>query len=119
MPGDPGELVVTNACAFYLCARGYGCNGHPAFPAPFLGVARRPLWAKDSASNSGAMRGGNAEARVMNTDAPQSPPSSPAKAGDPVFRDADVGIEKLRRSSPSPGGVPSRGGSAHIERSEM
>jgi hypothetical protein len=37
MPGDPGATVVTNACAFYHCARGYGCNGHPAFPAPPLG----------------------------------------------------------------------------------
>src|SRR5580658_8759995 len=37
MPGDPGATVVTNACAYYLCARGYGCNGHPAFPAPFSG----------------------------------------------------------------------------------
>ena len=37
MPGDPGATVVTNACAFYHCARGYGCIGHPAFPAPPLG----------------------------------------------------------------------------------
>jgi hypothetical protein len=37
MPGDPGATVVANACAFYHCARGYGCNGHPAFPAPPLG----------------------------------------------------------------------------------
>jgi hypothetical protein len=22
------------SCAFYLCTRGCGCNGHPAFPAP-------------------------------------------------------------------------------------
>jgi hypothetical protein len=29
--------VVTNACAFYFCARGCGCNGHPAFPTPSLG----------------------------------------------------------------------------------
>jgi hypothetical protein len=27
MPGDPGATVVTNACAFYHCARGCGCNG--------------------------------------------------------------------------------------------
>src|SRR5580693_9947111 len=37
MPGDPGATVVTNACAFYHCARGCGCIGHPAFPAPLLG----------------------------------------------------------------------------------
>ena len=29
-----GGPVVTNACAFYLCTRGYGCAKHPAFPAP-------------------------------------------------------------------------------------
>jgi hypothetical protein len=32
--GCSGATVVTNACAFYHCARGCGCNGHPAFPAP-------------------------------------------------------------------------------------
>jgi hypothetical protein len=32
--GCSGEPVVTHSCAFYLCARGCGCNGHPAFPAP-------------------------------------------------------------------------------------
>ena len=37
MPGDPGATVVANACAFYHCARGCGCIGHPAFPAPPLG----------------------------------------------------------------------------------
>jgi hypothetical protein len=35
--GCPGATVVTNACAFYYCARGCGCNGHPAFPTPFVG----------------------------------------------------------------------------------
>src|ERR1700735_5495886 len=37
MPGDPGATVVTTSCAFYLCTRDCGCNGHPAFPAPSLG----------------------------------------------------------------------------------
>src|SRR5665213_4164417 len=37
MPGDPGELVVTNACAFYHCARGCGRAKRPAFPAPSWG----------------------------------------------------------------------------------
>ena len=55
MPGDPGATVVTNSCAFYLCARGYGCNGHPAFPTPFVG--RRFM------HNSGAARGENAPGR--------------------------------------------------------
>jgi hypothetical protein len=51
MPGDPGATVVTNACAFYHCARGCGCNGHPAFPTPSLGGS--------TTNNSGAIRRGN------------------------------------------------------------
>jgi hypothetical protein len=47
MPGDSGATVVTNACAFYHCARGYGCNGHPAFPAP--------SWGDRFLHNSGAL----------------------------------------------------------------
>jgi len=34
MPDRFGVPVVTNACAFYHCARGYGCIQRPAFPAP-------------------------------------------------------------------------------------
>src|SRR5579864_9451336 len=34
MPECFGEPVVTNSCAFHLCARGCGCVVHPAFPAP-------------------------------------------------------------------------------------
>ena len=37
MPDVSGVTVVTNACAFYHCARGCGCAEHPAFPAPLLG----------------------------------------------------------------------------------
>ena len=37
MPGDPGATVVTNACVLLLYTRGCGCNGHPAFPTPFVG----------------------------------------------------------------------------------
>jgi hypothetical protein len=37
MPGDPGATVVTNARAYYHTTRGCGCNGHPAFPTPFVG----------------------------------------------------------------------------------
>jgi hypothetical protein len=54
MPGDPGATVVTNSCAFYLCARGCGCNGHPAFPTPSMGEGFK--------HNSGASRRGKAEA---------------------------------------------------------
>src|ERR1700736_756026 len=30
----PSEPVVTISYAFSFCMRGYGCGGHPAFPAP-------------------------------------------------------------------------------------
>ena len=43
MPDVSGVTVVTNACAFYHCARGCGRAERPAFPAPLLGVALRPL----------------------------------------------------------------------------
>jgi hypothetical protein len=36
MPDVSGVTVVTNACAFYQCARGCGRAERPAFPAPFL-----------------------------------------------------------------------------------
>jgi hypothetical protein len=34
MPDVSGATVVTNACAFYHCARGCGRAERPAFPAP-------------------------------------------------------------------------------------
>src|SRR5271156_1048499 len=34
MPDRFGGPVVTNSCAFYLCARGCGRAKRPAFPAP-------------------------------------------------------------------------------------
>jgi hypothetical protein len=48
--------------------------------------------------DSGASRRENAELRLMRMSAPHSQPSSPAKAGDPVFRVANDGIEKPRRT---------------------
>jgi hypothetical protein len=36
MPDVSGVTVVTNACAFYLCARGCGRAERPAFPAPSI-----------------------------------------------------------------------------------
>jgi hypothetical protein len=34
-PGETGGPVVTTlVCLFRFRTRGYGCNGHPAFPAP-------------------------------------------------------------------------------------
>jgi hypothetical protein len=35
MPDVSGVTVVTNACAYYQCARGCGRAERPAFPAPF------------------------------------------------------------------------------------
>jgi hypothetical protein len=38
MPGDSGVLVVTRVRSTNTkCTRGRGCNGHPAFPTPFMG----------------------------------------------------------------------------------
>jgi hypothetical protein len=54
MPGDPGATVVTNACAFYHCARGCGCNGHPAFPTP-------SILGRISCNNSSAFRAARRE----------------------------------------------------------
>ncbi len=60
--GMPGRFRCTPSeysCAFYLCTRGYGCSGHPAFPAPsLLRVARALefLEGEDFMQNSGAPR---------------------------------------------------------------
>jgi hypothetical protein len=48
MPDVSGVTVVTNACAFYHCARGCGRAERPAFPAPLLG--------EEFMQNSGAWR---------------------------------------------------------------
>src|ERR1700733_4090638 len=64
MPDVSGVTVVTNACAFYQCARGCGRAERPAFPAPLsLGVAPRPLFSEGRTleQNSGASRGEIAE----------------------------------------------------------
>ena len=37
MPGDPGGPVATTRVHYQLRTRGYGCNGHPAFPTPSRG----------------------------------------------------------------------------------
>jgi hypothetical protein len=69
MPGDPGELVVTNACAFYHYTRGCGRIGRPAFPTPF--------GRNETVKDSGASRRGNVEAysAVIASEAKQSNPS--------------------------------------------
>src|SRR5882724_5293709 len=91
MPGDSGVLVVTRVRSTNTkCTRGRGCNGHPAFPTPSSG--------EGFINGSGAWRGEVVNVRLMTTNAPHSQSSSPAKAGDPVFRGVSDGIEKLRRT---------------------
>jgi hypothetical protein len=51
MPGQSGEPVVANSCAFLFRTRGYGCGGHPAFPAPSDFEGR--TWQNSDASRRG------------------------------------------------------------------
>jgi hypothetical protein len=62
-PDELGEPVVTNSCAFHLCARGCGCIEHPAFPAPSVFLGERIM------HSSGASRRENAKPCPMNTSA--------------------------------------------------
>jgi hypothetical protein len=55
MPGVSGVTVMTNACAFYHCARGCGRAERPAFPAP------SSLEGQRFHANSAEMRRGNAD----------------------------------------------------------
>jgi len=55
MPDVSGVTMVTNACAFYHCARGCGRAERPAFPAP-SDLQKAGFLTK----NSGASRGENA-----------------------------------------------------------
>jgi hypothetical protein len=73
-PAFSGEPVVTNSCACFHRTRGCGCIGHPAFPAP-------SLFLRDTQDAS------LGRFCAPGTFTLVSPPSSPAKAGDPVRRD--------------------------------
>jgi hypothetical protein len=55
MPGVSGVTVVTNACAYYHCARGCGRAERPAFPAP--SIRRAGLPGKTRARNARRDRG--------------------------------------------------------------
>src|ERR1700733_1953752 len=99
MPGDPGATVVTNSCAsLHFAHEAAGATGTRHSPLPPWGSAHALCWAKESCINSGATRRENAEARLMNTDSQHFRPSSPPKAGDPVFRVVSEEIEELRRT---------------------
>src|SRR5882724_12552533 len=91
MPGDSGVLVVTRV-------RSTTTSAHEAAGA--LGIRRspRPLLGGRFINASGASRRGVVNACLMNTSAPHPQPSSPAKAGDPVFRGVSGEIEKLQRT---------------------
>jgi hypothetical protein len=97
--GNAGRFRCTRccSCAFYHynCTRGRGCSGHPAFPTPSLG--------REIMHSSGASRREVVKPYLMNTSAPNSQPSSPAKAGDPVSQSVNNGIERLRRTGYSAG----------------
>ena len=59
--GMPGRIRCTcgeYSCAFYFCTRGYGCSGHPAFPAPSLRGSLAPSISRrrNLPQNSGAPR---------------------------------------------------------------
>jgi hypothetical protein len=99
MPGETGVTVVTMLVCFILfCTRGCGCIERPAFPAPSLG------------ENSSTTRAQSAPRERFHS-------SSPAYAGDPVFRDISDRIDnaaaywilrftpslKLRRTGTEPG----------------
>src|SRR5712664_2759529 len=91
MPGDSGVLVVTRV-------RSITTSAHEAAGATGIRHSPRPLRGERFINASGALRGEVVNVRLMNTNAPRSQPSSPAKAGDPVFRGVSDGIEKLRRT---------------------
>jgi hypothetical protein len=59
MPDVFGVTVVTNACAYYQCARGCGRAERPAFPAPSV------RGGKASCSNSGELRRESAEVCLL------------------------------------------------------
>jgi hypothetical protein len=127
MPGDPGELVVTNACAFYTSRTRLRVQRAPGIPRSLLGGAPRPLFRGGAyMHSSGASCRENAEMYVKigsaSLRAKRSNPSCskgrmdcvaslamtihsspPAAAGDPVTRDVSDGIDKPRRSGYSAG----------------
>ncbi|HXL12941.1 MAG TPA: hypothetical protein VN941_03160, partial [Bradyrhizobium sp.] len=47
-PDDLGKPVVIYSYAFSFCMRGYGCGGHPAFPAPSVFEGRNDMQDSDA-----------------------------------------------------------------------
>jgi len=77
---------------------GFLLYGLPSLIAVGTRRSPRPLLAAELNNASGASRREVANVRLMDKSTPHSQPSSPAKAGDPVFRGASDRIEKLRRT---------------------
>src|SRR5258706_4220243 len=91
MPGDPGGPVVATLV----------CNQHFAHEAAGAAGTRhspRPQWGREIFAWLGRIAPRDREVASDDTSAPHSQPSSPAKAGDPVFRGVSDGIAKPRRT---------------------
>src|SRR5467141_4903803 len=80
-------------------------SAHEAAGATGIRRSPRPLRGESFINGSGALRGSAANVCLMNASTPHSQPSSPAKAGDPVFRDISDGNEKPRRTGYPPSRV--------------
>src|SRR5713226_1861599 len=96
MPGDSGVLVVTRV-------RSINTIAHEAAGATGARHSPRPQGGETTMHNSGASRRKIAKPYLMNTNAPHSQPSYPAKAGYPVFRGVSDGTGKLWRTGYSAG----------------
>jgi hypothetical protein len=84
MLGDPGATVVTNACAYYTSRTRLRVHRAP-------GIPRALCWAEINAKLG------------RYTPREYRRPSSPAKAGDPVFRSVSDRTQKLPRTGYSAG----------------
>jgi hypothetical protein len=73
-------------------------SAHEAAGAAGIRRSPRPLLGGRFINGSGALRGEAVNACLMATNAPHSQSSSPAKAGDPVFRGSSDGIERPQRT---------------------
>jgi hypothetical protein len=97
----PSEPVVTNSYAFSFCMRGYGCSGHPAFPAPsnFRGMR----YMQDSGTRVPRDRGGLSNCRgpacTGRSSIPEMPviePRSRSVLDTPLSRGMTVGLKPPR-----------------------
>src|ERR1700687_3792533 len=94
-PGDSGVLVVTRV-------RSTTTSAHEAAGAKGTRRSPRPLRGGRFINGSRAWRGEVANVCLIDASAPLSQSSSPAKAGDPVFRDVSDGIDRSQRTGYPP-----------------